>query len=189
MQAASGVSDTQWPRYRVFLQERPDRPHFDAGTVHAPDPELALLNARDVFVRRPDCVSLWVAPADQILAMTAEAISANQWPVQPVDPPAAAQPYLVFVKRGPKGARLHAGEVLADSPLEAMRQAVALGPAPPTSDYWVVPKRSVLASEAEQATSFFGPARDKPYRNQAFYPTESMLREIRRRSDPEGEGA
>ena len=46
------MTDTQWPLYEVFEQERPGQPHRNAGAVHAPDPELALQNARDVFVRR-----------------------------------------------------------------------------------------------------------------------------------------
>jgi ring-1,2-phenylacetyl-CoA epoxidase subunit PaaB len=58
--------DSQWPRYEVFKQDRPGRPHQNVGSVHAPDAELALQNARDVFARRPSCHSLWVVPAEVI---------------------------------------------------------------------------------------------------------------------------
>jgi ring-1,2-phenylacetyl-CoA epoxidase subunit PaaB len=68
------MNDTQWPRYQVFLQEKQGEPHQDAGSVHAPDPEMALLNARDVFVRRPECVSLWVVEANRIYSRTAEGL-------------------------------------------------------------------------------------------------------------------
>ena len=64
--------DTQWPRYEVFQQSRPGGPYQSVGSVHAPDAEIALQNARDVFVRRPQTVSLWVVPAEQILARTQE---------------------------------------------------------------------------------------------------------------------
>src|SRR5262245_16462431 len=93
-----GLMDTQWPRYEVFEQERPDQPHHNAGAVHAPDAELALQNARDVFVRRPDCYSLWVAPASAIRSWTAEELAAG---VPGDDLPdgdrQTAQTYLIFV--------------------------------------------------------------------------------------------
>ena len=69
--------DTQWMRFEVFLQERPDQPHRSVGSVHAPDAEIALQNARDVFVRRPRAHSLWVAPARAILARTQQELEAD----------------------------------------------------------------------------------------------------------------
>lgn len=71
------MSDTQWPRYEVFKQDNPKKPHEAVGSVHAPDAEMALLNARDVFVRRPFAVSLWVVKADNIFTMTREELAAN----------------------------------------------------------------------------------------------------------------
>lgn len=174
------MSDTQWPRYQVFHQDQPGRPHLNAGSVHAPDPELALLNARDVFVRRPACASLWVVPADQIAGLTAEQVAAGEWPDQPAEYAVPAEPYLVFIKRQTRGSQEHCGEVQAGSPGEALRRAVSEVGVAPALVYWVCPKRSVLASEPEEQSSFFGPAQDKPYRDQAFYHTDSLLRELKR---------
>ena len=72
------MTDTQWNRYQVFVQESEGKPHLDYGSVHAPDPELALLNARDVFARRPDCVSMWVVPVEAIYSNTAEELQARK---------------------------------------------------------------------------------------------------------------
>jgi ring-1,2-phenylacetyl-CoA epoxidase subunit PaaB len=99
------VSDTQWPRYEVFEQERPGQPHRNAGAVHAPDPEIALQNARDVFVRRPDSHSLWVAPADQILSRTAEEVG-NLTPL----PPSLNGKGVPLAKAGGSGRRPGEGE-------------------------------------------------------------------------------
>ncbi len=52
-----------------------DSPHLNCGSIHAPDGEMALLNARDVFVRRPDCVSLWVAPAARVAEVTVDGLA------------------------------------------------------------------------------------------------------------------
>lgn len=62
-------------RYRVFEvfgQRRRGEPHVHAGSLVAPDPELALLLARENFVRRDEFVSLWVVPRDQIHAAPGE---------------------------------------------------------------------------------------------------------------------
>jgi len=36
------------------------------GSVHAPDPQMALQMARDQFARRLECVSLWVVRSKDI---------------------------------------------------------------------------------------------------------------------------
>ena len=74
------MSDTQWARYQVFEQAGADAPHTGAGSIHAADDEMALLTARDVFVRRPECVSQWIVRADRILERTAEELAARVWP-------------------------------------------------------------------------------------------------------------
>lgn len=62
--------DTQWPLWEVFVQSKTGAPHEHVGSVHAADNELALQNARDVYSRRGEAVSIWVVQADQITATT-----------------------------------------------------------------------------------------------------------------------
>ncbi len=62
--------DTQWPLWEVFVQEKQGAPHEHAGSVHAPDAEIALQNARDVYARRGRLLSLWVVPSAAITATT-----------------------------------------------------------------------------------------------------------------------
>ncbi|MDH5622418.1 MAG: 1,2-phenylacetyl-CoA epoxidase subunit B, partial [Gammaproteobacteria bacterium] len=38
------------------------------GSVHAPDDQMALSNARDTYTRRSEGVSLWVVRSDRIVA-------------------------------------------------------------------------------------------------------------------------
>jgi ring-1,2-phenylacetyl-CoA epoxidase subunit PaaB len=64
--------DTQWPLWEVFTQPRDGKPHEHAGSLHAPDAEMALENARDVYTRRKEAVNLWVVPSDQIVASKGE---------------------------------------------------------------------------------------------------------------------
>ena len=62
----SGKSD--WPLWEVFVRAKRGVSHVHAGTVHAPDDELALQNARDLFTRRSEGVSLWVVKSADITA-------------------------------------------------------------------------------------------------------------------------
>lgn len=57
-----------WPLWEVFVRARRGVSHVHAGTVHAPDAELALQHARDLFTRRAEGVSLWVVRAADITA-------------------------------------------------------------------------------------------------------------------------
>lgn len=57
-----------WPLWEVFVQEEQGGAHLHAGSVHAPDAELALQNARDVYARRGPALSIWVAPATAFTA-------------------------------------------------------------------------------------------------------------------------
>jgi ring-1,2-phenylacetyl-CoA epoxidase subunit PaaB len=176
------MSDTQWPRYEVFVQERPGRPHQHAGSVHAPDPEMALLNARDVFVRRPECASLWVAPSATVRGGTAEELS------QPLAAPVSEEgnpdiEYLVFAKLEERGTLAHVGEVHATGPEGALAAAKAAASRPPLA-LWVIPATRVERTLPEEAASMFDPSRHKPFRDQAFYHIQTALRRLRRDPSP-----
>lgn len=64
--------DSQWPLWEVFAQPPGGKPHEHVGSVHAVDAEAALQNARDVYARRGEAVSLWVVPSALITASTPE---------------------------------------------------------------------------------------------------------------------
>jgi ring-1,2-phenylacetyl-CoA epoxidase subunit PaaB len=62
------MSDTQFDTYEVFHQKKKGDPHIHVGSVHAPDPQVALQYARDQFARRLQCVSLWVVNSKHVTA-------------------------------------------------------------------------------------------------------------------------
>jgi ring-1,2-phenylacetyl-CoA epoxidase subunit PaaB len=66
------MSEQSWPLWEVFTQGKDGEPHQHAGSVHATDAEHALQNARDVYARRNEGVSLWVVPSAAITASTPE---------------------------------------------------------------------------------------------------------------------
>ncbi|MCQ4160018.1 1,2-phenylacetyl-CoA epoxidase subunit B [Roseomonas sp. GC11] len=56
------------PLWEVFIRSRTGMAHRHAGSVHAPDAEMALQAARDTYTRRGEGLSLWVVPSAAIIA-------------------------------------------------------------------------------------------------------------------------
>ena len=54
--------------WEVFIRPRRGLAHTHVGSIHAPDATIALRNARDVYTRRQEGVSIWVVPATEITA-------------------------------------------------------------------------------------------------------------------------
>lgn len=62
----------QWPLWEVFIRSKAGLSHKHAGSVHAADARMALENARDLYTRRGEGSSIWVVPADAIVASAPE---------------------------------------------------------------------------------------------------------------------
>jgi ring-1,2-phenylacetyl-CoA epoxidase subunit PaaB len=52
--------------YEVFRQERKGQPFEHAGSIPAPDPELAEVWAREQYGRRGESIALWLVPRGSI---------------------------------------------------------------------------------------------------------------------------
>ncbi|MGH9467821.1 MAG: 1,2-phenylacetyl-CoA epoxidase subunit PaaB [Terriglobales bacterium] len=54
--------------FEIFIRSQHGVAHKHVGSLHAPDAEMALNNARDVYTRRNEGVSIWVVPSEAITA-------------------------------------------------------------------------------------------------------------------------
>lgn len=59
--------------FAVFRQESHHDAHVHVGDVRAPDPDMALVLAKEQFTRRDPCVSLWVVRYSDIGASAPDA--------------------------------------------------------------------------------------------------------------------
>ncbi|ABK53214.1 phenylacetate-CoA oxygenase, PaaH subunit [Acidothermus cellulolyticus 11B] len=66
------ATSAEWPLWEVFIRPRRGLAHVHAGSVHAPDAAMALRNARDVYTRRGEGVSIWVIASKDIVASSPE---------------------------------------------------------------------------------------------------------------------
>jgi len=57
-----------WPLWEVFIRSQHGLAHRHVGSLHAPDAEMAMNNARDVYTRRNEGTSIWVVRSSEIVA-------------------------------------------------------------------------------------------------------------------------
>ncbi len=58
----------EWAIFEVFVRPRRGLSHNHVGSIHAPDAKMALKNARDLYTRRQEGVSIWVVASKDIMA-------------------------------------------------------------------------------------------------------------------------
>jgi ring-1,2-phenylacetyl-CoA epoxidase subunit PaaB len=60
--------EKNWPLWEVFIRSKQGLDHKHAGSLHAADAQMAIENARDVYTRRNEGVSIWVVESKYIHA-------------------------------------------------------------------------------------------------------------------------
>ncbi len=63
-----GMSGAAWPLWEVFIRSKQGLDHKHVGSLHAVDAQMAIENARDVYTRRQEGVSIWVVESKYIHA-------------------------------------------------------------------------------------------------------------------------
>jgi len=63
---------SNWPLWEVFVRGKRGLNHVHVGSLHAPDADLAVRNARDLYTRRNEGVSIWAVPSSAITASTVD---------------------------------------------------------------------------------------------------------------------
>jgi len=66
------VSTPPSPLWEVFVRPARGTNHVHVGSLHAADATLALQNARDLYTRRNEGVSIWVVRSADITASSPE---------------------------------------------------------------------------------------------------------------------
>lgn len=72
----------EWPLWEVFIRSKAGLDHKHAGSLHAADAQMAIENARDVYTRRMEGISIWVVESKHIHASNPEEADAFFDPAQ-----------------------------------------------------------------------------------------------------------
>jgi len=63
---------SEWTLFEVFIRSKHGLNRKHVGSVHATDAEMAIENARDLYTRRNEGVSIWVVPSAAITATASD---------------------------------------------------------------------------------------------------------------------
>lgn len=58
----------EWPLWEIFIRSQHGLAHKHVGSLHAADAEMAIKNARDLYTRRNEGVSIWAVRSQDIVA-------------------------------------------------------------------------------------------------------------------------
>ena len=64
----SNAPINEWPLWEIFIRSKQGLDHKHVGSLHAADAQMAIENARDVYTRRNEGVSIWVVESKYIHA-------------------------------------------------------------------------------------------------------------------------
>ncbi len=72
MKNSKADNSTGWPLWEIFIRSKQGLDHKHVGSLHATDAQMAIENARDVYTRRQEGVSIWVVESKYITASNPE---------------------------------------------------------------------------------------------------------------------
>lgn len=62
------MSKSNWPLWEIFIRSKQGLSHKHVGSLRAADAEMAIENARDVYTRRSEGISIWVVESNNVFA-------------------------------------------------------------------------------------------------------------------------
>ncbi|MDG1741178.1 MAG: 1,2-phenylacetyl-CoA epoxidase subunit B [Crocinitomicaceae bacterium] len=62
------MANKEWPLYEVFIRSKQGLSHKHVGSLRAADEQMAIDNARDVYTRRSEGISIWVVESNSVFA-------------------------------------------------------------------------------------------------------------------------
>lgn len=62
------MSSKEWPLWEVFIRSKQGLSHKHVGSLRAADATMAIDNARDVYTRRSEGISIWVVESKMVSA-------------------------------------------------------------------------------------------------------------------------
>lgn len=58
----------EWPLWEIFIRSKQGLDHKHVGSLHAADAPMAIENARDVYTRRQEGISIWAVESKHVHA-------------------------------------------------------------------------------------------------------------------------
>lgn len=143
----------QFGTFEVFVQPKEGKPFQHEGAVHAPELEMAYILAKETFTRRFTCTSLYVVDTRNVFVSPLTEGDQNAYdlinPFTEKGNDLGTYEIYHLAKRGKQ--HIHAGNVQASSPQEAMYEAkVKLKNEKLVLNVWAIPSKEIRFTTAEE---------------------------------------
>jgi ring-1,2-phenylacetyl-CoA epoxidase subunit PaaB len=157
--------------FEVFVQPKDGKPFQHEGAVHAPDPEIAYVLAKETFTRRFLCTSLWVVEtASVFVTPTTEGSKSVYDLLQPAEnklSPLRGFEIFHLAKRGKQ--HIHFKTVEASGADEALWEAKkSILPGNIFFNIWVIESGQIRKTHPEEKDLWIT-LPDKTFRDAAAY--------------------
>ena len=141
----------QFPTFEVFLQAKEGKPFQHEGIVHAPEPNLAFIFAKEQYSRRYSCSGIWVVNTQNVHVSEYTENSQNIYDKLDLDAEEGPLiPYEVFhlMRRGKQ--HKHVGRVEASGVNHAFMEAKAkFDNGKPVLNVWLAKSSDIFQSKDE----------------------------------------
>jgi ring-1,2-phenylacetyl-CoA epoxidase subunit PaaB len=168
----------QFGTFEVFVQPKEGKPFQHEGIVHAPDPEMAFILAKEAFTRRFICTSLYVAETSKIFVspMTEGTQNAYDLIEENVDSPGQKVSYEIYhlLRRGKQ--HVHAGTVQAANAREAMAMAKKESAGTTVLNIWALRTADIRFTTPEER-DLWHTLPEKKFRDASAYKGGDKLKE------------
>ncbi|GHN01275.1 hypothetical protein WSM22_27640 [Cytophagales bacterium WSM2-2] len=142
----------QFGTFEVFVQAKEGKPFQHEGCVHAPNLEMAYILAKETFTRRFTCVSVYVTDTRDVYVSPISEGTQSAYDLLVKNPgPAEKRTFEIYqlAKRGKQ--HIHAGNVEAGSPLDAMLLAKDLfGAGKVVYNVWAIDQKKIRFTSNEE---------------------------------------
>ncbi len=159
----------QFGSFEVFVQPKEGKAFQHEGAVHAPNADLAFILAKETFTRRFTCSSLCVVDTRCVFVSPTTEGNTNAYDlIDVVRSGKHKESYEIYhlLKRGKQ--HIHAGEVEAGSPAEAMVAARQAFNTKIVYNLWAIKKSDIRFTTAEEA-DLWTTLPEKRFRDAADY--------------------
>lgn len=173
------MSSKAWPLWEVFIRSKLS--HVHAGSLHATDAEMAMVNARDVYTRRMEGVSIWVIPSAAIYTLHFTDEESNEEPELIHEHPSFttdntkqekehSDQWEIFIRTKRGLSHKHIGSTQSSTPKEALQKTKELySQTMDISTVWLAQSDQIKASQPAESEAFYDPAKDKLFRHATYY--------------------
>jgi ring-1,2-phenylacetyl-CoA epoxidase subunit PaaB len=168
----------QFGTFEVFVQPKEGKPFQHEGIVHAPDPEMAFILAKEAFTRRFTCNSLYVAETSRIFVspMAEGTQSVYDLIEENVDSDGQNESYEIYhlLRRGKQ--HIHAGTVQAANPQHAMAMAKKKSGGKTVLNIWTL-RTADIRFTAPEEMDLWHTLPEKKFRDASAYKGGDRLKE------------